>query len=150
MDSRATGGSYIASQTLKKVIEISLYLLGTMAGGAADCSFWECLLARQCRIYELRNKERISVAATSKLLANMVYQYKGMGLSMGTMVCGWDKRGPGKYTHISSVLITSSGAASQYWLLQGVASYFKTIALLDSCSEINKCVWSVLKCSDVF
>lgn len=95
VDSRATAGSYIASQTVKKVIEINPYLLGTMAGGAADCSFWERLLARQCRIYELRNKERISVAAASKLLANMVYQYKGMGLSMGTMVCGWDKRGPG-------------------------------------------------------
>ncbi|KAM6948992.1 proteasome subunit beta type-5 [Aplochiton taeniatus] len=97
VDSRATAGSYIASQTVKKVIEINPYLLGTMAGGAADCSFWERLLARQCRIYELRNKERISVAAASKLLANMVYQYKGMGLSMGTMVCGWDKRGPGLY-----------------------------------------------------
>eukprot|EP00074_Homo_sapiens_P055636 XP_005267928.1 proteasome subunit beta type-5 isoform X1 [Homo sapiens] len=94
-DSRATAGAYIASQTVKKVIEINPYLLGTMAGGAADCSFWERLLARQCRIYELRNKERISVAAASKLLANMVYQYKGMGLSMGTMICGWDKRGPG-------------------------------------------------------
>lgn len=97
VDSRATAGSYIASQTVKKVIEINPYLLGTMAGGAADCSFWERLLARQCRIYELRNKERISVAAASKLLANMVYQYKGMGLSMGTMICGWDKRGPGKH-----------------------------------------------------
>ncbi|XP_077170403.1 proteasome subunit beta type-5 [Paroedura picta] len=97
VDSRATAGVYIASQTVKKVIEINPYLLGTMAGGAADCSFWERLLARQCRIYELRNKERISVAAASKLLANMVYQYKGMGLSMGTMICGWDKRGPGLY-----------------------------------------------------
>lgn len=102
MDSRATAGSYIASQTVKKVIEINPYLLGTMAGGAADCSFWERLLARQCRIYELRNKERISVAAASKLLANMVYQYKGMGLSMGTMVCGWDKRGPGKYNTVNA------------------------------------------------
>ncbi|XP_039221059.1 proteasome subunit beta type-5 [Crotalus tigris] len=96
-DSRSTAGVYVASQTVKKIIEINPYLLGTMAGGAADCSFWERLLARQCRIYELRNKERISVAAASKLLANMVYQYKGMGLSMGTMICGWDKRGPGLY-----------------------------------------------------
>jgi len=62
-----------------------------MAGGAADCQFWERVLAKECRLYELRNKERISVAAASKLLANMVYEYKGMGLSMGTMVCGWDK-----------------------------------------------------------
>ncbi|XP_060080652.1 proteasome subunit beta type-5-like [Ylistrum balloti] len=97
VDSRATAGSYIASQTVKKVIEINPYLLGTMAGGAADCSYWERYLAKQCRIYELRNKERISVAAASKVLANIVYSYKGMGLSMGTMICGWDKKGPGLY-----------------------------------------------------
>lgn len=96
-DSRATAGGYIASQKVKKVIEINPYLLGTMAGGAADCQFWERVLAKECRLYELRNKERISVAAASKLLANMVYQYKGMGLSMGTMVCGWDRKGPGLF-----------------------------------------------------
>lgn len=97
VDSRATAGPWIASQTVKKVIEINPYLLGTMAGGAADCSFWERVLAKECRIYELRNKERISVAAASKLLANIIYNYRGMGLSLGTMICGWDKRGPGLY-----------------------------------------------------
>merc|ERR1711953_194635 len=60
-DSRATAGGYIASQKVKKVIEINPYLLGTMAGGAADCQFWERVLAKECRLYELRNKERISV-----------------------------------------------------------------------------------------
>eukprot|EP01114_Cavostelium_apophysatum_P006437 TRINITY_DN1774_c0_g1_i1.p1 TRINITY_DN1774_c0_g1~~TRINITY_DN1774_c0_g1_i1.p1 ORF type:complete len:265 (-),score=35.32 TRINITY_DN1774_c0_g1_i1:42-836(-) len=94
VDSRSTQGSYIASQSVKKVIEINPYLLGTMAGGAADCSFWERELGRQCRLYELRNKERISVAAASKILANIVYQYRRQGLSMGTMVTGWDKTGP--------------------------------------------------------
>lgn len=97
VDSRASAGSYIASQTVKKVIEINPYLLGTMAGGAADCGFWQRLLAKECRLYELRNKERISVAAASKLLANMVYPYRRMGISMGTMICGWDKMGPGLY-----------------------------------------------------
>jgi len=97
VDSRATAGSYIASQTVKKVIEINPYLLGTMAGGAADCSYWERVLGIQCRLYELRNKERISVAAASKILSNLVYEYKGMGLSMGTMVTGWDKTGPNLY-----------------------------------------------------
>merc|ERR1712168_422166 len=43
-DSRATAGGYIASQEVKKVIEINPYLLGTMAGGAADCQFWEWVL----------------------------------------------------------------------------------------------------------
>eukprot|EP01036_Dinobryon_divergens_P030068 gene30068-39262_t len=97
VDSRATQGNYIASNSVKKVIEINPFLLGTMAGGAADCSFWERDLGRQCRIYELRNKERISVAAASKLLANTMYQYRGYGLSMGTMVTGWDKTGPQLY-----------------------------------------------------
>ena len=63
-----------------------------MAGGAADCTYWERVLAKQCRIYELRNRERISVAAASKLLSNMVYQYKGYGVCMGVMICGWDKK----------------------------------------------------------
>lgn len=94
VDSRASGGSYISSQSVKKVIEINPYLLGTMAGGAADCQFWERDLGRKCKLFELRNGERISVAAASKLLANVVYQYKGMGLSMGTMITGWDKTGP--------------------------------------------------------
>ncbi|GAA6034991.1 hypothetical protein NBRC10512_004766 [Rhodotorula toruloides] len=35
VDSRATAGSYIASGTVKKLIEINPYLLRTMAGGAA-------------------------------------------------------------------------------------------------------------------
>ncbi|KAG6883563.1 hypothetical protein C0993_005463 [Termitomyces sp. T159_Od127] len=91
VDSRATAGSYIASGTVKKVIEINPYLLGTMAGGAADCQYWETYLGMHCRLHELRNRERISVSAASKYLSNLVYSYKGMGLSMGTMICGWDK-----------------------------------------------------------
>lgn len=97
VDSRSTMGSYIGSQSVKKVIEINPQLLGTMAGGAADCSFWERELGRQCRLYQLRNKELISVAAASKILSNIVYGYKGRGLSMGTFVCGWDKTGPHIY-----------------------------------------------------
>ncbi|KAI8901976.1 nucleophile aminohydrolase [Globomyces pollinis-pini] len=124
VDSRATGGNYIASQSVKKIIEINPYLLGTMAGGAADCSYWERELGRRCRLYELRNKERISVAAASKLLANMVYAYKGMGLSMGTMVTGWDKKGPGLFyvdsdgTRLTNHLFSvGSGATYAYGIL---------------------------------
>ncbi|XP_058834837.1 proteasome subunit beta type-5 [Topomyia yanbarensis] len=97
VDSRATGGQFIGSQTMKKIVEINDYLLGTLAGGAADCVYWDRVLAKECRIYELRNKERISVAAASKIMSNIVYYYKGMGLSMGMMLAGYDKRGPQLY-----------------------------------------------------
>merc|ERR1719223_889754 len=135
VDSRATGGNYIASQSVKKVIEINPYLLGTMAGGAADCSYWERELGRRCRLYELRNKERISVAAASKLLANMVYAYKGMGLSMGTMVAGWDKKGPGLFyvdsdgTRLTNHLFSvGSGSTYAYGILDAGYKYELSVA----------------------
>ena len=34
-------GAFISSEQVKKVIEMNAYLLGTMAGGAADCYYWE-------------------------------------------------------------------------------------------------------------
>lgn len=37
---------------------------------------------------ELRNKRRITVAAASKILANLTFAYKNMGLGMGTMLAG--------------------------------------------------------------
>jgi len=124
VDSRASMGTFIGSQTVRKVIEINSYLLGTMAGGAADCSYWERHLARLCRLYELRNKDRISVAAASKLLANIFYQYKGRGLSCGTMVAGWDKTGPHLYSvndegdrHELDVSSVGSGSTYAYGVL---------------------------------
>ncbi|KAJ6356355.1 hypothetical protein OIU78_004458 [Salix suchowensis] len=138
-DSRASMGGYISSQSVKKIIEINPYMLGTMAGGAADCQFWhrnlgikmhEVQLARLpgevgsgscstglvltaswlldlcdictymfslCRLHELANKRRISVTGASKLLANILFSYRGMGLSVGTMIAGWDETGPGLY-----------------------------------------------------
>jgi len=124
VDSRASMGTYIGSQTVRKVIEINSYLLGTMAGGAADCSFWERHLGRLCRMYELRNKDRISVAAASKLLANIFYGYKGRGLSCGTMVAGWDKSGPHLYSvnddgdrYEGDVFSVGSGSTYAYGVL---------------------------------
>jgi len=97
-DSRATAGDWIASQTVKKVIEINDKMLGTMAGGAADCLFWLSYLGMECRLHELRHKRRISVAAASKILSNIVYSYKGMGISMGTMITGvTPQEGPALY-----------------------------------------------------
>jgi 20S proteasome subunit beta 5 len=73
-------------------------MLGTMAGGAADCQYWLDLLGTECRLHELRHKRRITVAAASKILSNLVYSYKGMGLSMGTMMAGvTPQEGPALY-----------------------------------------------------
>ncbi|KAM9074304.1 proteasome subunit beta type-8 isoform 1-T1 [Megaptera novaeangliae] len=113
VDSRASAGNYIATLTVNKVIEINPYLLGTMSGCAADCQYWERLLAKECRLYYLRNGERISVSAASKLLSNMMCQYRGMGLSIGSMICGWDKKTlPASYRVLDSTMWMKMGLGS--------------------------------------
>ena len=167
VDSRASAGAYIASQTVKKVIEINPFLLGTMAGGAADCSFWERYLGMRCRLFgaspahpplptrplaptppfacprrqgfdfpatptvaELDHKERISTCAASKILSNITMQYRGRGLSMGTMICGWDKTGPQIYYVDSDgqrlggpLFSVGSGSTFAYGVLDSGYSY---------------------------
>mmetsp|Transcript_39626 Transcript_39626/g.40391 ORF Transcript_39626/g.40391 Transcript_39626/m.40391 type:complete len:299 (-) Transcript_39626:220-1116(-) len=142
VDSRATQGAYIASQAVKKIIEINPYLLGTMAGGAADCQYWERDLGRQCRLYELRNKERISVAAASKLLANIMFQYRGYGLSMGTMITGWDKTGPQLYyvdndaTRLKGELFSvGSGSTYAYGVLD---NFYRKDLTVEEAIELGK------------
>lgn len=97
VDSRASQGSYIASQEVKKIIQINDFLLGTMAGGAADCSYWERVLSKLCRLHELRNGERISVAGASSIIMNIFFQYRAYDLSAGIMIAGVDKDGPHLY-----------------------------------------------------
>ncbi len=133
VDSRATMGSYIGSSSVRKVIEINDYLLGTMAGGAADCSFWERRLAQWCKLYELRHGEKVPVSAASQYLANMITQYKGYGLSMGTMVAGWDTREQGLYyidddgTRLKGYLFSvGSGSTYAYGVLDTKYRYNMT------------------------
>lgn len=92
VDSRATGGAYIGSQSVRKVVEINDLLLGTLAGGAADCSYWYRVLTTECRLFELRNKRKISLAAATKIMNNIIYSYKNSGLSMGMILAGGDKK----------------------------------------------------------
>jgi 20S proteasome subunit beta 5 len=97
VDSRASMGKFNSSESVRKVIEINDYLLGTMAGGAADCLFWEENLARILKIYELNNGERMSVAGASQLFSSMLFNYRGHGLSVGTMIAGSDDKGTHLY-----------------------------------------------------
>ena len=57
VDSRASMGSFDNSESVRKVIVINDRILGTMAGGAADCQFWEENLGRIIKLYELNTGE---------------------------------------------------------------------------------------------
>jgi 20S proteasome subunit beta 5 len=97
VDSRASMGHYISSETVRKVIEISGQKLATIAGGAADCQYWEAWLAQQVRHFELKHGKEPSVAAASRMMVNLINYYKRYGLSMGLMLSGVDEDGAHLY-----------------------------------------------------
>jgi len=90
VDSRASIGNFVGSKTVQKVLPVSPRILGTMAGGAADCAFWIRKLKAEAKAHLLKEGRSISVARASRILSNALYQNKGLQLSVGTMIMGFD------------------------------------------------------------
>ena len=97
VDSRASIGSYVGSRTTKKIFPVSDRIVATMAGGAADCAHWIRRVMRQSRVYEFQYASSLPVVAIARQLAQALKEYRGMGLSVGTMVAGIDSTGPAIY-----------------------------------------------------
>ena len=94
VDSRASLGSFVGSKTTQKVLPVSSHILGTMAGGAADCQHWIRALKKEALLHELtEDGRRMSVARASRILANHLYALRGYDLSVGTMIMGYDDHG---------------------------------------------------------
>lgn len=142
VDSRASMGHYISSETVRKVIEISGRKLATIAGGAADCQYWEAWLAQEVRMFELRYGREPSVAATSRMMVNLINYYKRYGLSMGLMLAGFDETGPNLY-YINTegsrikgnIFSVGSGMTYAYGVLDTFYRYDMT---LDEAVELGK------------
>lgn len=80
-------------------------------------------------LYELREKQEITVSAASKYFANQLYGYRNKGLSIGSMVAGYDKRGPSIFLVDSEgtrlplrVCSVGSGSLNAYGVLD---TYYK-------------------------
>lgn len=79
VDSRATMGEYVGSRTVKKIFPISNKIVGTMAGGAADCSHWIRLVARKVHFLERHHSTKLPVSAVAKILADTLRDLRGSG-----------------------------------------------------------------------
>jgi len=85
VDSRTSMGQFVGSKTIQKVLPVSSHILGTMAGGAADCQHWIRKLKAEALLHELtEDGRRMSVARASRVLSNLMY---------GTMIMGYDDDG---------------------------------------------------------
>ncbi len=102
VDSRASLGSFVGSKTTQKVLPVNSHILGTMAGGAADCMFWIRNLKSKALLHELAEGSRMTVARASRILSNALYENRGSDLSIGTMIMGYDEEGPPRVFYVDS------------------------------------------------
>ena len=65
-------------------------MLGTMAGGAADCMIWIRKIRSEAMYYKMMHHRRMSVTAASRILANALYNNRQWNLSIGSMIIGYD------------------------------------------------------------
>jgi 20S proteasome subunit beta 5 len=91
VDSRASMGKYVGSRTTRKVFPISKYTLATMAGGAADCAHYIRYATRIAKLLEHRSGAQTPVKTIATILAQNLRENRAAKLSVGTMVCGWDR-----------------------------------------------------------
>mmetsp|Transcript_48370 Transcript_48370/g.82602 ORF Transcript_48370/g.82602 Transcript_48370/m.82602 type:complete len:249 (+) Transcript_48370:1-747(+) len=88
VDSRASLGKLVGSRTTNKMLPVTSNIVGTMAGGAADCLYWIRALSARMRLWELTEEVPASAEAAAHVLATMLRQKSG--LSVGTMIIGHD------------------------------------------------------------
>lgn len=110
VDSRASLGSFVGSKTTQKVLPVNSHILGTMAGGAADCMFWIRKLKSEAMLHELVEGYRMTVARASRLLSNALYENRRLGLSVGTMIMGFNPEdGPPKIYYVDNTGVRIEG-----------------------------------------
>eukprot|EP00477_Mikrocytos_mackini_P000008 GAHX01000008.1.p1 GENE.GAHX01000008.1~~GAHX01000008.1.p1 ORF type:complete len:281 (+),score=52.19 GAHX01000008.1:52-894(+) len=140
VDSRASMGTYISSNAVFKLIPcfplISFNeggksngstVIGTMAGGAADCSFWERHVSCLTNLANFK-KETFNATTVSKLLCDALRQYRGMGLSVGSLIAGADEFEGGKLYLVGddggrvegTVLSVGSGSTYAYGIVDSI------------------------------
>lgn len=94
---------------LMECFHYNSHILGTMAGGAADCSYWIRKIKAEAELFELSKGYRMTVGRASKLLSNALYGNRGADLSVGTMVMGFDQGGGPRIFYVDNTGLRIEG-----------------------------------------
>lgn len=108
-DTRSSCSGLVACPASQKIRPIHSHLVGTTSGTSADCALWKRILSRELRLYQLRHGRRLSTSGAAKLLACMLYPFKGTELCVAATLCGWDGGEAGEGGGASADLGGTSG-----------------------------------------
>lgn len=112
-DSKASMGTYVGSTSVQKIIPLTKHIVATMAGGAADCSYWIRQAVRLVKSiaydnsYDFSNgydsrtngnvppSRMLRVSMVARQLAESLVSFNDNtgnqgDLSIGTMIAGYD------------------------------------------------------------
>ena len=93
---KATMGYMIASKTDLKITEIAPHIGMTQAGMVGDLQALGRYLKAETKLFELRNKKRITVKSAASLLANILYsgRWSFFPYMIQIILAGYDETGP--------------------------------------------------------
>lgn len=87
MDSRASMGSYVGSKTVRKVFPLSQFAVATIAGGAADCSYWIRKISHLAKLEKLYCDDNdVSIHMFAYMLAEEMRERRSLGLFSSSVV----------------------------------------------------------------
>lgn len=93
-DSRSSAGKLVCSPDSRKAFLIHSHLLATTSGSSADCQFFGRALARECKLYKVRNGTMPSVRGAARMLSVLMMPFRGTDVCAALTLCGWDRNGP--------------------------------------------------------
>jgi proteasome beta subunit len=125
-DTRATGGTFIASQDVRKVWKIDNNLAMTIAGGVGDAQELIRTLKAQNEIYKMNEDKPLSPKSANSLLSIILQGNKMFPYEVQLMVAGMDGDEPqlynldfyGGYVSESKFSATGSGSLTAYGYLE--------------------------------
>ncbi|XP_044136447.1 proteasome subunit beta type-11 [Bufo gargarizans] len=93
-DSRSSAGKLVCSPDSRKAFLIHSHLLATTSGSSADCQFFGRALARECKLYKVRNGDMPSVRGAARMLSVLMMPFRGTDICAAITLSGWDRNGP--------------------------------------------------------
>lgn len=93
-DKRATSGTFVASKSAVKTIQLTNYAVATISGLVADGQYLVNQIRAMAELYHLDMERPLSIRGMAKLLSILLRNYRPYYLMAHLIVSGIDREGP--------------------------------------------------------
>jgi proteasome beta subunit len=150
-ESRATMGSFIASNQAKKIYQIDDLVGMTTAGAVGDAQSLVRMVQVEARLYKMQRGEKMTVKAVTSMLANILSSRRYYPFMVQLVMGGVDRYGPRIYSldalggqiEERRIVSTGSGSPIAYGVLE--AMYKPGISIEDGTVLAARAIHNAMK-----